>query len=79
MIEIKGNELGWLLNLAEKYYGSPQFREYIKKYKFQKLDNHIRLILLKFHPNNFSAGTSRQVWYLITKEELEQIKNEQIV
>lgn len=70
VIELKANELGWILKLAENHYDSKQFREYIKKHNLEKLNRFLKLLILRFHPNHFYVGHPETIWILIKKEEL---------
>ena len=67
IVKIKGNELGWILKLAENHYMSKNFQNYIKKYKLDKLDDFLKLLLCRFHPNNFNPEDSSTIW-ILTKE-----------
>ena len=72
MIKLKGSELGWILNLAEKYHLSAGYKKHVKEFRLQKLDKFLGELLSRFHPNNFHAGNRRQVWFLVNKTELEE-------
>jgi len=63
-ITLRGNELGWILKLAEGHYDSKEFREWIKNNKLEKLNKLLSLLIAKFHPNNFNAGSSKTIWLL---------------
>jgi len=76
MIELSGNELGWILRLAELHNDSKDFKNYLKKFELEDLQKFLNLLIVKFHPSNFNCGNSKIKWILITKEELEDIKNE---
>lgn len=67
-IELKGNELGWILKLAEEHYISDKFQKYIKQFKLEALDKFLQELMCYFHPNNFSAGHSETIWILTKKE-----------
>jgi len=68
MIELKGNELGWLLKLAEAHYISDKFRAYIKQHNLKSLDDFLKKLMCYFHPNNFNVGHSETTWVLSRKE-----------
>lgn len=70
-VEIKGNELGWILKLAEIGYNSEKFRKFIKENKLKGLDASIKALMVKFYPGNFYTGYSNTMWILIR-----EIKND---
>ena len=75
MIKLSGKELRWILRLANGHYDSKNFRKFIKEYDLQKLDRFLKLLLLRFHPNNFNwRWNSRAKWILLTEEEMDEAK-----
>ena len=68
-MKINGNELGWILRLAEGHYDSEQFQQWLKKHDLEKLNDFLKELMCKFHPTNFYAGNSRKVWILTDEEE----------
>jgi len=67
-LKLKGNELGWILKLAENHYMSTAFQDYIKKYNLDELNQFLKLLLCRFHPNNFNAGHNQTIW-ILTKDD----------
>lgn len=67
-LELKGNELGWLLKLAEKGYMCKEFREWIEKYNMQGVDDFLKVLMCKVHPNNFNPKSSNVTWVIKEKE-----------
>lgn len=76
MIELSGNELGWIIRLAEGYVNSEGFKGYRRRHLFQGAELHsfLQELLARFHPNNFNCGNSRTKWILISAKELEELK-----
>jgi len=64
IIELKGNELGWILKLANEYLLSEQFQTYLKRYNLSQLQPFLHQIMGQFHETNFYAGTSEDKWIL---------------
>jgi len=80
-IEIKGNELGWIIKLAENHYNSILFRTWIRKKKLWKLDNFLMKLMSIFHPSNFNPGDEEKVWILTDEinriiEEIDEYESE---
>lgn len=62
-MEIKGNELQWILKLAEERLDSEEFQERMKE--TPKLLRFLNNLMARFHPNNFYAGNSKNTWILV--------------
>ena len=75
MIELTGNELGWIIKLAEMYSQSEAYKEFMKKHTGVK--RFVKGVLIKFHPNNFNPGNSTVDWYIIKGEDLARIRREE--
>jgi hypothetical protein len=63
-IILKGNELGWLIKLAETHFDSSTFHEWLKKANAPKLFDMSQNLLNKFYPCRFNAGGSETTWEL---------------
>ncbi len=66
---LTSSELGWLLLLAELHYDSKQFQNWIAKNKLERLNETLKLLICKIHPNNFILGNSKTIWILKKKKE----------
>lgn len=69
VVILKGNELGWLIRLAEEHLMSKGFQIYLKESKIQGLNPFLNELLAKFHPANFRHGSIDVTWVLTEKEE----------
>ncbi len=60
VVSLKGNELGWLIKLANDKWLSKEFQQFVS----DKPNLHRIFIKLfgKFHTTNFYAGTSEREW-----------------
>lgn len=67
-IKLKGNELGWLIRMAEKGYMDEKFQQWLKDNELEGLHRFLKLLMCRFHPNNFNAGHSEDIWTLTNDE-----------
>lgn len=74
-IKLKGNELGWILKLANEHLLSEQFQHYLKRYNLPELQPFLHRIMGQFHEANFYAGTSEDEW-ILTNDSPKQSKTE---
>jgi len=77
MIELKGNELGWILRLADEHYRSKEFEEWVEQFKRGIVKEFLKQLMIKFHPNNFNYGTHMTKWILLTEEELSRLRSDE--
>lgn len=68
-LELKGNELGWLIKLADAHYFTPNFQTYLEKNHMRPLGEFLRALLCKVHPDNFCAGGNTTTWIIKRKKE----------
>jgi hypothetical protein len=61
-MKLKGNELGWILKLAEIGFEKESFKKF--REKNPKLEKFLIQLLLRFHPNHFHAGFPNVTWEL---------------
>ena len=72
-IELKGNELGWIIKLAQEHLTSEQFQTYLKRHNLSQLQPFLHEVMGQFHELNFYAGTSEDVW-ILTNDSSKQTK-----
>ena len=73
-IKLKGNELGWILKLANEYLLSEQFQTYLKRHDIPQLQSFLHQVMGQFHETNFYAGTSEDIWILTNDSSKQTIK-----
>lgn len=64
-MELKGNELGWLIKLAEATYTNDEFQKSIEKHP--KLQKFLSDLISRFHDTRFNPGHSETTWVLEKK------------
>jgi hypothetical protein len=63
---MKGNELEWLITLAELKFRSEEFQKFLRNEP--ELSDTLDNLMRKFRPDVFNYGTSRTIWTLKIKE-----------
>lgn len=65
-IILKGNQLGWLIKLAEERLDDPKFIKYLGNNP--ELKDMLYNLISTFHPTRFIHGTSNTIWTLTDEE-----------
>ena len=76
IIELKGNELGWIIKLAQTHLTSQDFHEYLIRNELYELQPFLHQIMGQFHETNFYAGTSEDKWILTNDTSSQIIEKE---
>lgn len=75
---IRGNELSWLIQLAESHLDSKTFQDYLTKNNLEPTRQFLNRLLADFHPNNFYTGRSDTEWLLTKKDVVVAVLDEAI-
>ena len=65
-IILKGNQLGWIIKLAEERLDDPKFIKYLMGNP--QLKDMLYNLIGTFHPTRFNHGTSDTIWTLTNEE-----------
>jgi len=79
MIKLKGNELGWILKLAQEHLLCESFQRTAPT----KLQRFLYELMGQFHEINFYVGTSKDIWILTNepkqKKKIRRMFNESVI